>query len=103
MWVDRSISLQAAYVVADQAATLPIDRLFGALDRFHVDYSLVNEDSQRQRSEATQKICAELDARNLRLRDPAVEEASIRALRERLGFSPDGKEDFHPQKAEPAL
>jgi hypothetical protein len=104
IWIDRSISLQAAYTIADSLQDRPVSALFRAMDRLWADFRLINEDSQAQRTEATQKIAVELDRRNIPLRNPAIEEASLQAIRQQLGFSLDGNTDLHPdQRAQPIL
>lgn len=96
MWVDRTISLQAAYNIADRAATADVQSLFRALDRFDADMALINEDSRAQRREAIQRLAAELDKRNVPVRNPIFEQRAVQLIREQLGFSQCGTRDLHP-------
>lgn len=98
LWIDRSISLQAAYTIADDLEARPTSALFRAMDRLWADFRLINEDSRAQRTEATQKIARELDRRGVPVRNPAIEQASIEKIREQLGFSLDGNTDLHPDQ-----
>lgn len=96
MRANRSLTLQVAYQVSDNPEDHDTQTLLRYLDRFRADYNLVNEESRHQRFEATQRICACLDSRNVRLRDPSIEEAAVRDWRQQLGFSADGRTDLHP-------
>ncbi|QAY80249.1 hypothetical protein [Sphingosinicella sp. BN140058] len=83
-WIDRQLSLQVAYRIADEVSSRPVGDLFNAMDRFWADRHLLTESEREQRSEAEHRLSAELDRRSIPLRDPAIEAAAIADIRARI-------------------
>jgi hypothetical protein len=70
---DDALSLQLAYTIAYDAASRSTRQLFWAADRLWHDRDEVDEHARQNRSDATQAIAKELDARGVPVRDPALE------------------------------
>lgn len=78
---NRLVSLQAAFTIADDVANQETPRLFWAIDRLWADRDTVNDDDRSLRSEATNRMAAELDRRNVPIRPYDVEAEAIEKIR----------------------
>ena len=68
----KQITLGYAYHVSDTIKSSTVAQLFWALDRFDFDGQEIDEGGREQRRHAIQACAAELDARNIPLRNPAL-------------------------------
>ena len=69
---DTALSLQLAYTIAYDAPARSTKQLLWASDRLWHDRDEVDEHARQNRSDATQTIAKELDARGFPVRDPAL-------------------------------
>lgn len=82
--VHRLLSLQSAFIISDSVATQETGRLFWAIDRLWADRDTVNDAGRALRSEATNRMMAELDRRAVPIRPFDVEADAVDKIRAEL-------------------
>lgn len=68
--LNRQIELSLAYNISYEVGIRSTAQLFWTVDRFYHDIEDIGPDGRAQRFEAIQRIAAELDRRNVPVRDP---------------------------------